>query len=325
MPELVTVVIPTYNRADLIIDALDSVVKQRYRPIECIIVDDGSSDNTEAGVARFTKSIQGPDDSFNLRYIRQENLGGNPARNNGIAHATGSLIAFLDSDDAWHADKLEKQIPLFANPEVAAVYCGVQHMDFESGDVLEPSERSYPSGDLLQQLLVRDVTVQTSAYIVRKSIFEQVGNFDTSLQARQDWDMWIRVASAGKIECVPEPLVDFREHAGLRTASNPLKEINGYRAIRKKYAALLAQTSIACRLKAHSAYLKRMGRVHTKHDSLSTSKGIGYRLGAVMCWPFDFDAWAAFAGMLMPSGLRRRLHRRWNSVFGATSLAIRSH
>lgn len=351
---LISIVIPTYNRADLITDALDSVCAQTYRPIELLIVDDGSTDETEAVVNEWVEGrgtrdlgrglrVEGRGSKvegqlaaldtrhstlvsqLSIRYIHQDNLGGNPARNHGIREAKGNYIAFLDSDDAWLPEKLEKQMKKFEDPQVVAVYCGVRHMDFESGRILEPSDRLYPEGNLLEQLLVRDVTVQTSAYVVRKSVFDQVGPFDTELQARQDWDMWIRVATAGKIACVPEPLVNFREHAGVRTASNPMKEINGYRAIRKKYAHLLSKASLSCRLQARSAYLKRMGRVHHKHPELNSTKAPLYALSALLTWPFDFDAWAALAGMFLPKGFRQSLHRSWNTVFGRTRLAIRSH
>lgn len=323
MSELISVVVPTYNRADLIVDALDSVYVQNYRPIELIVVDDGSTDDTVSVIKKWATTHTDP--NFKTRTVRQANAGGNPARNNGIEHATGKYIAFLDSDDAWLPEKLGKQLLKFDAPEVGAVYCGVQHMDFETGRVLEPSARQYAEGDLLEQLLVRDVTVQTSAYIVRKEIFDTVGSFDTALLARQDWEMWIRIAAACQIASVPEILVNFREHEGERTASNPQKEIDAYRMIRKKHAHLLNQSSIACRLRARAAYYKRMGRVNHKQPSLNSWQGACYAIGALLNWPFDFDNYAALAGMLLPAQLRQSLHRLWNTIFGATRLAIRSH
>jgi glycosyltransferase involved in cell wall biosynthesis len=320
---LISVVIPTYNRANLITDALESVLQQSYRPVEVIVVDDASEDNTRRVVEAWDL-VNNLSSVFTLRYIQQAKLGGNAARNRGIEEATGELIAFLDSDDTWHTEKLEKQAAYFTESSVGAVYCGVQHKDFTTGNILEPSGRLYPQGYLLEEMLVRDVTAQTSAYIVRKPVFEKVGCFDTDLLARQDWDMWIRIACDFKIACVPELLVDFREHAGERTASYPQKEINGYRAIRKKYAPLLKKASLPCRLQARSAYLKRMGRVHFKHK-ISKPKAFAYALGAIACWPLDFDTWAAGTGMLLPQNFRKSLHRSWNTLFGRTRLAIRSH
>lgn len=321
---LVSVVIPTYNREDLIEDALNSVFAQNYRPIEVLVVDDGSTDQTESVVQHWSQQAGILSEDFRLRYIRQQNAGGNPARNHGIREAKGNYIAFLDSDDTWQAEKLAKQAPLLAETDTGAVYCGVQHMNFDTGSVLEPAKRTYPQGWLLDEMLVRDVTAQTSAYIVRRDVFQQVGNFDEKLQARQDWDMWIRIAEKYKIAAVPEVLVNFREHTGQRTASNPQKEIRAYQAIRRKYRSLLCSRPLSCRFRAYSAYLKRMGRVHYKHK-LSKPRAFIYALAAIISWPFDFDNYAAFIGMLIPSDLRQTLHRTWNRIFGSTPFAIRSH
>lgn len=331
----VSVVIPTYNRANLITTALDSVLAQSYRPIEIIVVDDGSTDNTASIIQDWaqsnsrnaqtnTKDHWSLTQTVSLIYITQTNAGGNPARNRGISQASGDYIAFLDSDDAWLTEKLSKQVPKFENPSCGAVYCGIQNMNFETGTVLEPTNRSYLQGDLREEMLVCDITAPTSAYIVRKTVFNEVGIFDTDLQARQDWDMWIRLAQKYEIECVPEPLVYFREHEGERTASNPFKEINGYRMIRKKYADQIASLPFHFRLRARSTYLKRMSRVHFKHN-ISKLKGLTYGIGAILSWPFDFDAYAAFGGMLMPKKLRQSIHSAWNRIFGSTPFAIRSH
>ena len=223
------------------------------------------------------------------------------------------------------AEKLEKQIAEFEqHPEYGAVYCGVQHVDAATGSVTEPVERPYPQGELLQRMLVKDVTAPTSTYLVRREVFDKVGQFDTGLKARQDWDMWIRVAAGYEIGCVPEALVDFRDHAGPRTATNPQREIDAYRAILEKYAGLRARASFPVRRKAMAAYYRRMGRVHL-HQAISRPKAFGYYLASIAAWPLDFDSYAAFAGFFLPKGFRAGLHRRWNRVFGKTPFAIRSH
>jgi len=322
--DLVSVIIPTYNRAVIISDALESVREQTYRPIEVSVVDDGSSDDTETVVERWIKD-RVSDEHFDVRYIHQKNQGGNPARNNGITHAKSRFIAFLDSDDLWHSDKLAKQIRVFdSDPEIGGVYCGVQHIDLDTGNNLEPSNRTYPAGWLLNRILVRDVTAPTSAYVIKKEVFGKVGEFDVQLQARQDWDMWIRLASKYKIGCVPEVLVDYREHSGTRTRSNCNKEIDAFRQIRNKYSDLYAQCSFPVRQAAQATYYRRMGRVHF-HQGISRHRAMLYHLQSILSWPFDFDSYAAFAGMLIPARLRRKLHRGWNVIFGNTRIAIRSH
>ena len=319
---LVSVVLPTFNRSRLLIDALDSVVHQTYSPIEVIVVDDGSQDDTKA---RFDAWALKQDATLKATYIYQQNQGGNVARNRGIEAAQGQFVAFLDSDDLWHPEKLQSQISVFSDePEFGAVYCGVRHVDAETGAITEPSSRAYPSGQLLEQMLVKDVTAPTSTYVVRREVFDEVGLFDTSLKARQDWDMWIRVAARYPIGCVAKPMVDFRDHAGPRTASNPQKEIDGYRFIREKYASLLQEAPRSVRLKAAASYYRRMGRVHL-HHSISRPKALGYYVASIVTWPFDFDSYAAFAGFFLPGNFRASLHRGWNKVFGKTPFSIRSH
>lgn len=322
---LVTAVVPTYNRAHLITDSLNSIAAQDYRPIEIIIVDDGSTDNTAEVVKQWQK-LNKQADTLTVSYIQQENQGGNVARNTGIVAASGAYIAFLDSDDLWHPSKLSKQLALFGHdPMVGGVYCGVQHVEVGHGKITEPTVRDYPQGWLLEKMLIHDVTAPTSTYVVRKEVFVNVGVFDVELQARQDWDMWIRLATEYKIGCVPEPLVDFREHPGPRTASNPQKEIVAYRQIMVKYAHLRKRYSFSCRQAAKAAFYRRMGRVHFHHCQLSTMRAFIFYLQSIAAWPFIFDSYAALAGMFFPSNTRGKIHRWWNRFFGKTKFAIRSH
>lgn len=320
---LISVVIPTYNRAHLVLDAIWSVVGQSYRPLEIVVVDDGSQDETQAVIEAWVAEHR--EKGVELQYVYQENQGGNVARNTGIQSSTGKYVAFLDSDDCWNSQKLALQLEVFRmEPEVGAVYSGLRHVKVGDEHGGDSASRIYPSGNILSQMLVRDVTAPTSTYMVRRKVFDEVGFFDVSLQARQDWDMWIRVASAYKIGCVGKPLVDFREHEGERTASNPMKEVRAYEVIIEKYAHLRAKEGWRVRAAAMGAYYKRMGRVYF-HHKLSLGKAFIFSMKSLCVWPFDFDAWAAFAGMLMPTKLRASLHRLWNRVFGATAFGIKSH
>jgi glycosyltransferase involved in cell wall biosynthesis len=261
---------------------------------------------------------------FTVQLVLQEKMGGNAARNRGIEASNGNFIAFLDSDDVWLPDKLKKQIQLFDEPEVGGVYCGLQHVDVASGQATETYNRIYPSGWILDQVLVKDVTAPTSTFILRKEVFEKVGSFDPELQARQDWDMSIRLASEYKIQAVPEALVQYGEHSGSRTASDPLREIQAFGLIREKYATLLAKQSLRVQNAARASYYKRMGRVYF-HHKISVSKAFRFYLRAISNQPTDFDSWAALAGVFLPNGFRQWLHRLWNSIFGHTAFAIRSH
>ncbi len=321
-PLSVSVVIPTYNRAHLITDALDSVAAQSRTVDEIILVDDGSTDDTEGVVKSWgEKAGQG----IPIIYIRQENAGGNVARNRGIEEAKGDVIAFLDSDDVWAVEKLEKQIAVLkSDPAFGAVYCGVREVVIGSTAQPEVPVRSYPHGDLLDALLVSDVTAPTSCYVVRREVFETAGRFDTSLQARQDWDMWIRIAKNFRIGTIPEALTDLRSHDGPRTISDPTRELNAYKTILTKYAPLRATKSFRIRQAALASYYRRAGRVHYHHMDAPV-QAIGYHMRSILTWPLEPDSYAALLGIFLPAGLRKRLHIGWNRIFGRTFLSIKSH
>ena len=319
--DLVSVVIPTYNRAHLICDALDSVVAQNYRPIEIVIVDDGSNDDTADVVARWRE--RPGNDTVLLRLVGQNNRGQNPARNRGILDSTGTLVTFLDSDDCYRPEKVEKQVARFADPEVGAVYCGIANVDMTTGEA-EPLAHAYPEGRMFERLLVKDITNPTSTYMVRRSVLDRVGIYDEAMSGRTDWEMTLRIARDHAIAAVPEPLVEFRAHAGPRTATFREREIAGYRYIREKYADDIKALPLGARMAARAAYYRRMGRAHF-HGRLSPSKALGYYAAALACAPTEFDNWAAFTGFFLPGRLRRGIHQRWNRRLGGTRLAIRSH
>jgi glycosyltransferase involved in cell wall biosynthesis len=322
--ERVSVVIPTHNRAQTLPRTLESVWAQTHRPIELILVDDGSTDATPQVVADWAAQHEAAPD-FVVRSLYQDNAGANAARNRGIAAAEGAYVSFLDSDDRWQPEKLAKQLALLrGDARMGGVYCGLTHVDLATGQPVGEAMLGGASGDVLRQLLIRDVTGPTSCHLLRRAVFEEVGCFDESLPARQDWDMWIRVATSYRIGCVPEPLVEMGEHSGERVGSKALNELKGHRRIFAKYAALRAQQPLWVRLAARSAMYRRHGRVYY-HRGVSRWRGMGYEVLAILTWPVCFDSYAALAGMLLPRDLRQWLHRGWNRVFGRTPFAIRSH
>jgi len=320
-PPKVSVVIPTYNRGHLICDALDSVQAQKNAcDLEIIVIDDGSTDDTQSRVAQWAKGATLP-----LHYEKQENLGGNAARNKGIEKAQGVFIAFLDSDDLWHPEKIAKQLSrIKARPEFGAVYCDLREVDIESGLVLLEPQPAYPEGDLLNDLLIRDVTAPTSTYFVERRLLIDAGKFDLDLAARQDWDMWIRIARLTSIGCVPEVLVDLCHHSGPRTASDPSRELRAHKRILTKYAPLRRSRAWWIPLAALASFHRRTGRVQL-HYLGNRGAALYHYLIAIAIWPVAADSWAALLGSFIPAGLRHWLRRSWNAVFGRTFLAIRNH
>ncbi len=193
---LVSVIIPTHNRAWIVRDAIDSVLGQDYADVEPIVVDDGSTD----GSARILDAY-----GDRLRVIHQENRGVSAARNRGIAASSGALIALLDSDDIWLPDKLTVQVDFFKmNP--AALICQTEEIWVRNGRRVNPGQRHRkPSGMIFERSLELCL-VSPSAVMVRRELFDIVGLFDENLPACEDYDLWLRVGSRFPVHLIEKPL-----------------------------------------------------------------------------------------------------------------------
>ncbi len=194
---LVSVIIPTYNRMEMLHRAVDSVLVQTYRRFELIIVDDGSMDGTKEQYEFHGSPI---------RYFWQERCGVSAARNRGIKETRGELIAFLDSDDIWDRNKLKIQIEYFQDhPDV--MICQTQEIWIRKGVRVNPrNKHRKPSGWIFADCLPLCV-VSPSAVMMRKALFDEVGFFDERLPICEDYDLWLRVALRFPVYLIDEPLV----------------------------------------------------------------------------------------------------------------------
>lgn len=199
---MISVIVPTYNQAQSLARAIESVWAQGVDDVEVAVVNDGSTDETEAVLHEL--SGRGP-----LRLINQDNLGPAAARNRGIRESHGELIAFLDSDDTWLPGKLHAQLEALQLTGCRFSYCGTQVID-ESGDVVA----RYPAQDKDSQFseLVWGNRLATPTVVVQRSLLEEVGPFDESLYSGEDWDLWLRISLRARGACVPQPLVSVRGH-----------------------------------------------------------------------------------------------------------------
>lgn len=221
----VSVVIPAYNRAALLARTLESVLGQTFPDFEIIVVDDGSTEDIAAVVARF------PDAP--ITFIRQEtNQGAGAARNRGVQAARGEFIAFLDSDDEWEPEKLERQVARFAEtgPKVGVVTTWIRIMPFD-----HPVNEHDRRGDLHDLLLTDNCVGTMSGPLVRKSLLQEIGGFDESLPSCQDWDLWLRLSTLCHYDLVPAPLTIHNRHDDTITR-NPRASIAGHRLFARKYA-----------------------------------------------------------------------------------------
>ena len=192
----VSVIIPTFNRSQRLLDALSSVARQSVQPAEVIVVDDGSTDDTRNLVAAFISSSQ-----LNCRYHFQPNRGPGAARNLGIRRSVGAYIAFLDSDDEWHREKLDMQYDaLSSNPDYLISH--TMERWFRRGVHLNQKKQHVPrGGDIFEQSL-RLCCVGMSTVMARKELFDLYGLFDETLRCCEDYDLWLRVSAAEKFNLV---------------------------------------------------------------------------------------------------------------------------
>ena len=193
----VSVIIPTYNRACFLEDAVNSVLSQKYRDLELIVVDDGSTDHTQRVLSSYSNC---------LTYLFQEHRGVSAARNRGIAHARGDYLAFLDSDDLWLPDKLSLQME-FLQQHPKARICYTEEIWIRRGVRVNPMKkhRKY-SGMIFEHCLPLCIVSPSSVVIVR-SLLEEVGGFDEQMEACEDYDLWLRIASRYPLYLIDTPLI----------------------------------------------------------------------------------------------------------------------
>ncbi|WP_298827210.1 glycosyltransferase family 2 protein [uncultured Planococcus sp.] len=226
----VSVIIPTYNRSELLKKAVESLKNQSHQNFEIIIIDDFSTDDTASVVEEM--------EDDRIIYLKHDiNKGGSEARNTGIKRATGNFIGFLDSDDQWLPQKLEKQLGQFeGQPDVGVVYTGVQVVNENN----QPTRKIVPEyrGDILPKLFESNCIDTTSSVLVRKEVLDQVQGFDAGLPSCQDWDLYIRLAQVTKFDFVKDNMVLFYHHSGERITTNKKSVLNGHLSIFEKYKAL---------------------------------------------------------------------------------------
>lgn len=205
MKELVTVVIPTYNRAKYIEETIKSVIGQKYPNIEIIVIDDGSTDNTEQVVSKYRSQ---------LTYIHQENSERGASRNHGLRLAKGKFIAFLDSDDLWLPDKISQELEMLQNnPAAGVVYSDALSID-ANGRQLKTIKRKTYSGRVTEKLLENNF-ISMSAHLAKTDFIRKISGFveDRNLSGSEDWEMWVRLSTITEFIYLPKTTTKIRTHS----------------------------------------------------------------------------------------------------------------
>lgn len=231
MNQLVSVIMPAYNAEKFLPGSLASALAQSYRPLEIVVVDDGSSDGSVA-VAR---SFGAP-----VTVVAQQNGGPGSARNRGIRESRGSYLAFLDADDLWSPDKIEKQVAVFeGRPDLGLLYTGYRRFlegDPKAGD---PVQVKPVSGRLFGPLYHGRLPIATSTVMLRRSALEKAGLFDEQpgIQGAEDFDLWLRMAQVSEVASLPELLAFYRRSFGGHNRSNIERAYSSSELVRTKHEA----------------------------------------------------------------------------------------
>ena len=193
----VSVIIPTYNRAHVLREAIDSVLTQRYSDLELLVVDDGSTDHTKEMMSSYTSK---------LTYIYQEHKGVSAARNRGIKHAKGDYLSFLDSDDLWLPDKLSLQMKFMRyHPEIHICY--TEEIWIRRGVRVNPMKKHRKYSGMIFEHCLPLCIVSPSSVLIARSLLEKVGVFDEEFEVCEDYDLWLRISARYPIYLIDIPLI----------------------------------------------------------------------------------------------------------------------
>lgn len=203
---LISVVIATYNMGQYIDQAIDSILEQTWERLEIIVVDDGSTDNTQYVMERYKNNNR-------VIYIKNNNQGQPKAKNCGIKRTQGEFIAFCDADDLWESNKLQVQMPLFGNPNVGIVYSEVSNIDEHNNRYIKASNENRYTGQVTNHLLVENF-VPFGTSVIRRACIEKNGIFDEEFRMGIDWDLWLRYSLDWEFAYTPERTYIYRVWSG---------------------------------------------------------------------------------------------------------------
>ncbi|MBD2665438.1 hypothetical protein B6N60_04428 [Richelia sinica FACHB-800] len=223
----ISVIIPAYNCEKTIKGTINSVLNQNWNDFELIIINDGSRDGTLEIISQI--------DDTRIKLFSFENAGGNVSRNRGLKYAIGEFVSFLDADDIWTSDKLASQLQALAeNPQAAVAYSWTDYID-EHGKFLLAGTHINVNGDVYEKLLTNNFLENGSNPLIRKEAIISLGGFDESLNAAQDWDMWLRLAAKFEFVCVPTVQILYRFSANSVSTNLARQEKSCLQVITKAY------------------------------------------------------------------------------------------
>jgi glycosyltransferase involved in cell wall biosynthesis len=256
----VSIIIPTYNRAHLVGRAIQSILDQTYKDFELIIVDDGSTDNTENIIREFQKKDK------RIKYIcHKKNRGGSAARNTGVKNSSGYFLSFLDSDDQWLANKLRTEVKILNNNKDCIICStGYTYIDEKNGKMNNKIRRGIiiKKQFVSQKIVLRAECFATTDFTVTRNAILKIGGFDEKLSARQDWDFWIRITSIGLGIQIPIYSVIHYTMRNDQISSGIKNKLQGTEILYKKHKNIFLLDPIA-----HRRILNNLGLMNLLNGS----------------------------------------------------------
>ena len=226
----ISVIMPCYNAGKYVNEAVDSVLNQTYPDVELIVVDDGSSDDSVEILQSLAQKYEG-----RMTLLFQDHKGPYPARNLGLGHARGDLIAFLDADDYWRSDCLEQLHAALSLNKADLAYCGWQNFGNAAANTEPFIPPKYEDGDMVAEFL-RSCPWPIHAALIRRQVIDAVDGFSERCFSAMDYDIWIRIlAHTKKMILVPEVMAFYRWH-GRQISTNKWKQVMNALRVRKDFA-----------------------------------------------------------------------------------------
>jgi glycosyltransferase involved in cell wall biosynthesis len=297
----VSVVIPTYNYAHFLPQALESALAQSFHDIDVWVIDDASTDDTAEVVRPYLKDPR-------VRYRRIEHAGLAGARNAGVRMSAAPLVALLDADDIWLPHKLQLQLPMFdGRPDVGVVYARRLLMDPDGEDL--PFEQPVLfRGRVLSEVFLNNFVCASSA-IIRRSVFDRLGLFDDGLPMAEDYELWLRVATQYAFEYVDEPLLRYR--TGHTSLSKRDEGGTGYTAlmIMRRFLDERGGRTLLPPALVRQAFAETYVHIGLLRRRRSRLAALGCHLQALWHSPLCPLAWKSLASLALPQAGRRWLRR----------------
>ena len=229
---LVSVIMPCFNAAPYVREAIDSALSQSHGHVELIFVDDGSTDASPDIAIAVSKQHGG-----RMTVLRTHREGPYPARNLALSRANGEFVAFLDADDYWSRDFLEKMVAPLLQTDAALAYCGWQNVGAAARGSEPFVPPDYETEDKVAMFLRSAAPWPIHAALVRKSVLDAAGGFDTNFATCMDYDLWLRIATSRAIVRVPEVLAYYRHHERGQITSKQWRQAENVWLVKKKFVA----------------------------------------------------------------------------------------